>query len=1273
MPAARQRKRVGGAGGGKKIRMTDEPDLSEVPDVPSDIISEPPSEVPLPAPEPETTDPFEEPPPKPPPKRKRNQKKDDSGKKKKGDGAGPRRGKTDDDLLEGSLFDVVRAGKASLQAVVDDWIESYKADRDAALLDLIQFFIQCSGCKGKITPYMYANMEHAEIIRKMTEEFDEDSGDYPLIMSGPQWKKFKQNFNEFVQVLVRQCQYSIIYDQYMMDNVISLLTGLTDSQVRAFRHTSTLAAMKLMTALVDVALNLSINLDNTQRQYESERAKQQSKRATDRLDLLMTKRQELEENQAEIRNMLTYIFKGVFVHRYRDTQPEIRSICMMEIGVWMKKYPFMFLDDSYLKYVGWLLYDKVGDVRSWCLKTLSPLYDSYDLSGKLELFTNRFKDRIVEMTLDKEYDVAVQAVKLVVSILRYSDNVLSDKDSENVYELVYSSHRQVAQAAGDFLNTKLFKRDDEATKNLKSAKGKKRSPNTPLIRDLVLFFIESELHEHAAYLVDSLWEINEMMKDWECMTDLLLEEPGRGEEALDDRQETSLIEIMVCCVKQAATGESPVGRGPNRKLTAKETKQVLEDKTKLTEHFIVTLPQLLLKYLMDPEKVANLLLIPLYFDLDIYTSSRQEKHLELLLRYLQETVDKHTDTEVLEACAKCFEYFCSDEYAVAGKCDVARKTVIDGLTVKFREALQDYFTEGEQPDDDETFALAASLKRMYAFNSCHDLSSWDVWEDVFHIVKTANEHGGMPEEIICSAMSTCSMYLLWGQQALDEHNPDKEQMKLLRRRLNELMKNCHDLMFHQLSRVNEEAYVTICDLLVVFSKHLGENAVMKPLVYEPDKNMHLHLSNFLSEKVFVEDDDDDVDENVKIEELHKRRNFLACFCKLIVYNIVSIKVGADMFKHYMKFYNDYGDIIKATLSKAREINKITTAKTLALSLTQLFKELQVEQGQIERSSDAFQSIKELARRFALSFGLDQVKNREAVAAMHREGIIFSLLSQEGRDPADAPHNIAFLEVLCEFTNKLMKQDKKTVVQYLDKQLPQGMPVSGSEEWQPLLTYRNSLVQGEGEINPITLKEATKRRYGKRKQDGGSQPKADDSGFEPQTPAPMTVPPLTSTVQKRRRIDETISEQGSEQDFVDDTSSAAAMGMTQSQVSWLNSQKQQQEMQRTADVTYGRGQHQQVSGYPQQHSVPSESDQASNISEFSSPVPTPQTPQGYYHHPQQHQQQLQQQHPQQQQQHPQQGQFYGGGLLGENHYVDDASARHHIVHPQSSDVNSHQGY
>lgn len=59
--------------------------------------------------------------------------------------------------------------------------------------------------------------------------------------------------------------------------------------------TVSLVAMKLMTALVDVALNLSINLDNTQRQYEAERQKQQPKRANDRLEMLLQRRQEVRE------------------------------------------------------------------------------------------------------------------------------------------------------------------------------------------------------------------------------------------------------------------------------------------------------------------------------------------------------------------------------------------------------------------------------------------------------------------------------------------------------------------------------------------------------------------------------------------------------------------------------------------------------------------------------------------------------------------------------------------------------------------------------------------------------------------------------------------------------------------------------------------------------------------------------------------------------------------------------------------------------------------
>ena len=50
-----------------------------------------------------------------------------------------------------------------------------------------------------------------------------------------------------------------------------------------------------------------------------------------------------------------------------------------------------FLADTYLKYIGWMLYDKVGDVRVACLNVLEPLYSDPDTAPHLELFTEKFK------------------------------------------------------------------------------------------------------------------------------------------------------------------------------------------------------------------------------------------------------------------------------------------------------------------------------------------------------------------------------------------------------------------------------------------------------------------------------------------------------------------------------------------------------------------------------------------------------------------------------------------------------------------------------------------------------------------------------------------------------------------------------------------------------------------------------------------------------------------------------------------------------------------
>lgn len=154
------------------------------------------------------------------------------------------------------------AAEDIFQAVIDNWIEEYERHPDNALVQLQQFFISCCGCKGIISSVMLQTMEYrwfscflpliqisdelatniihrqfailhsvalvmewkrclnlfklikaylncsadfncSEIIRQMTDQFDEDTGDYPLVMTGPLWKRFKQTLADFV--LVKFC------------------------------------------------------------------------------------------------------------------------------------------------------------------------------------------------------------------------------------------------------------------------------------------------------------------------------------------------------------------------------------------------------------------------------------------------------------------------------------------------------------------------------------------------------------------------------------------------------------------------------------------------------------------------------------------------------------------------------------------------------------------------------------------------------------------------------------------------------------------------------------------------------------------------------------------------------------------------------------------------------------------------------------------------------------------------------------------------------------
>ncbi|XP_052004193.1 cohesin subunit SA-2-like [Xyrauchen texanus] len=1009
-----------------------------------------------------------------------------------------------------TLFEVVSMGRNAMQAVVDDWIDAYAVDRDAALLDLISFFIQCSGCKGMVTAEMFQSKQGTDVMSKMVEDLDEDtglqykkflafpwiltvtwpldmdSGEYPLIMSGLYWKRFRTHFCEFVSVLVTQCQNCVIFDGYLLNTLISLLTELSDSRVRAFRHTCTLAAVKLLSALINVALNLSVSIDNSQRLYEVELPKNPSKRASPRLERIQRKISELQDRKFEIENMVDAIFKGVFLKRYRDVIPEIRAICMEELTVWMKIYSSVFLNDSYLKYIGWMMHDKQPDVRLKCVLGLQGLYQD-QISPKMDLFTIRFKERMISMTLDKDHEVAIQAVRLLMVISQSCEDFLSHDDYKQVFQFVYCSHRPLASTAGEFLYNRLLSNPElsQRPRDAASEQDRHRELMLARVRALICFHTESELHKHVLYLVDSLWDsAAALLKDWNGLTSLLLPQTSSQEQALSSAEETFVIELLLAAVRQAAEGPPLPGRGTGKKvISAKEKKLQNDDCTKLTEHFIKVLSEILSKYSEEAEKLTSILRIPQYFQTDTWDHEHSQS-MQALLVELDSAVRRHTDTGLLETAARSYQSLCAQDspwHSLARpNFDRLIQCWTQTLGTRLGESLTDDCFNG---NGDNTVEILSTLKKLTVFNNAQDLSKWSLYELVTKLVEVEIKHGGLPMELTIEALRCMCSCILWKLNTFGEAVASRESALQQRNQLRAFCEKCHRCLSHVEQLVREQAFMCLSDVLIAHNYQLQtwDASAGTPLLYTPDPKLQKALLSFVLEHVFTSPEQDTHSSKVgesecgegRLEDLHRRRNLLAAYCKLIVHGVLEMSTAAEVFKQYVKYYNDFGDIIKETLNRTRQMDKIESARTLMLCLQQLYLRLKQEQDRGNTCSSRIQtysSIKELARRFSLTFGWDQIKSRESLAMIHRDGIEFVFKGFIQQSEKQSPPYISYLTILSEFSSKLLKPDKKTVYSYLQKFAGEQVINNREESWMPLIYYKASLMgtaEGEDAISFIS--------------------------------------------------------------------------------------------------------------------------------------------------------------------------------------------------------------
>ena len=131
------------------------------------------------------------------------------------------------------------------------------------------------------------------------------------------------------------------------------------------------------------------------------------------------------------------------------------------------------------------------------------------------------------------------------------------------------------------------------------------------------------------------------------------------------------------------------------------------------------------------------------------------------------------------------------------------------------------------------------------------------------------------------------------------------------------------------------------------------------------------------------------------------------------------------------------------------------------------------------------SLQKLAKLLAASFGLDNCNNsaltaKKAIRALHCDKFFYALPEDILKiGSSDPPPNLAFLEILTEFANKLPKEDRRSVLNDIHARCRQNdihmpsmdIPSSRVEEWQSLVLYHNSLENEEIDLPQATGQEA----------------------------------------------------------------------------------------------------------------------------------------------------------------------------------------------------------
>ncbi|KAJ0113315.1 hypothetical protein Patl1_01119 [Pistacia atlantica] len=955
-----------------------------------------------------------------------------------------------------SLMELIKGNGKIIPQVVKLWVEQYEKDAKPAMAELLTMLFEACGAKYYIQGESLDEIDVDDVVIALVNLARRGEVEDYQSSKKKEFKNFKDNLISFWDNLVVECQNGPLFDKILFDKCMDYIIALSCTPPRVYRQVASLMGLQLVTSFISVAKTLGAQRETTQRQLNAEMKKRVE---GPRLESLNKRLSMTHKNITDLEDMMRKIFTGLFVHRYRDIDPNIRMACIQSLGVWILSYPSFFLQDLYLKYLGWTLNDKSASVRKASVLALQNLYEVDDNVPTLGLFSERFSNRMIELADDIDVSVAVCAIGLVKQLLRHQ--LLPDDDLGPLYDLLIDDPPEIRRAIGELVFDHLIAQKFNSSQS--GSKGKEsESSEVHLGRMLQILREFSADPILSVYVIDDVWEYMKAMKDWKCIISMLLDENPLIE--LNDDDGTNLIRLLFASVRKAV-GERIVPASDNRKqYYNKAQKEVFDNNRRdITLAMMKNYPLLLRKFMADKAKVPSLVEIIAYMNLEIYSLKRQEQNFKTILQLIKDAFFKHGEKEALRSCVKAI-MFCSSE-SQGELQDFARnklKDIEDELIAKLKSALK------AVAGGDDEYSLLVNLKRLYELQLSKAVPIEILYEDLVMILRSFKN---MDDEVVSFLLLNMYLHIAWSLHSIvNSETVSEASLSSLLLKRNTLFEELEYFLI-PLLELMERVCVILVDMWCLFRMTIFSSTKLEKLGYCPDAHVLQKFWKLCEQQLNISDETEDEDVNKEYAEETNRDAVMIAAAKLVATDTVPKEyLGPEIISHFVMHGTNVAEIVKhlITVLKKKE-DDIPTIFLEAMKRVGLkfwaYNRYAVE---LSRSVDksltdkSFEECKDLAIRLSGIFiGAARNKHRSDVLKIVKEGIEYAF--------EDAPKQLPFLEsAVLHFVSKLPTPDVLDILKDVQKRTENINTDEDPSGWRPYSLFVESLrekyVKNEGIID-----------------------------------------------------------------------------------------------------------------------------------------------------------------------------------------------------------------